>query len=117
MKKVIALLAGLAASTTVAIATPADGCSSWGCQGVIQTLYIDPANNLIAVGTPFDEKQADCTPVSGVFLTYPMDKAHSDKLYSALLAGYTAQKKMQISVKKNAANECEIHRVEFHNYL
>ncbi|MBN3495879.1 hypothetical protein [Vibrio neptunius] len=86
-----------------------DRCESWGCISTIETLYTN-SNGDIYIGTPLDEKRANCTPVSGVYFSLNPSAANADEVYSSLLAAYMAGTKIQLRVKEEHPR-CELSYV------
>ena len=84
----------------------ADECTSWGCISTISELYIT-GGGTIRVGTPLDEKLANCTPVSDVYFTLDPAKANAKEMYSALLSAYMSNKKIQLRISEGSA-DCTI---------
>jgi len=81
-------------------------CTTWGCISTISELYTN-ADGLIYVGTPLDEKLANCTAISGVYFTINPSSGNSKEMYSSLLAAYMSNKKIQLRVKEGHA-QCEL---------
>lgn len=89
-----------------------DGCSSTECVGLIENIYIQ-ANGEIYIGTPHDEKLANCSPVSGALLTLDTNDNNAKEIYSTLLAAYMADKKVKIRITESSPN-CKIQYVDLH---
>lgn len=83
-----------------------DRCTTWGCISTISELSIN-ADGLIYVGTPLDEKLANCTAISGVYFTINPLSQNSKEMYSSVLAAYMSNKKIQLRVKEGHA-QCEL---------
>jgi hypothetical protein len=96
MKKLIFGLAFLMVSTTT---YAADVCASWGCKAEVSDIYTN-ADGAIYIGTPLDEKLANCTPVSGVYFTLNPDSGNAKEMYASILAAHMANKKIMLRVKE-----------------
>lgn len=86
----------------------ASKCTSWGCISTIKTLYIN-SSGVIFVGTPLDERLANCTPESGIYFTMK-PSIGSKEVYSALLTAYIAQKPVMLRVIEGSS-QCELSYV------
>ncbi|MCG7535516.1 hypothetical protein [Pseudoalteromonas sp. OOF1S-7] len=93
----------LAFSAVLALASlgaQANTCSSIGCTSVIETLYTSENGN-IYVGFPKDEKQAKCTPQSGIYFTLRPEAKNINQMYSTLLYALASNKKVQVRIHEN----------------
>jgi len=109
MKKVLLFI--LLTITSVSVYS-ADRCESWGCISTVSDLYTN-ADGLIYVGTPLDEKLANCTPVAEVYFSINPSAENSDKMYSSILSAYMSNKKIQLRVKEGHA-KCELSYVRLY---
>ncbi|KOR33474.1 hypothetical protein TI05_00885 [Achromatium sp. WMS3] len=92
------------------IGLAADSCETWGCVSTISTLYTN-VNGVVYIGTPLDEKKANCTPVSGVYFTLnPSNSNNFQAVYSNLLGAYLQNKKIRLRIKERSPN-CELEYV------
>ncbi|RSD29696.1 hypothetical protein [Vibrio pectenicida] len=87
----------------------ADECGSWGCISTIETLYTN-AEGVIYIGTPLDEKKANCQPVSDVYFTLNPNASNASYIYSSLLSAYMAGKKIGLRIKEGHP-KCELSYV------
>jgi hypothetical protein len=108
MKKVLIIITILTLSLPV---FAVDQCASWGCTSTISTLYTN-ADGRIYIGTPLDEKLANCSAVSGVYFSINPDSANAKEMYSSVLAAYMSNKKIQLRVKEGNAH-CDLAYVRF----
>ncbi|WMS88497.1 hypothetical protein [Pleionea litopenaei] len=105
MRKAIIGCALLMAS----LPTMADECKSWGCVSTISELYTN-ADGRIYIGTPLDEKLANCTPISDIYFTLNPSSGNAKEIYSSLLAAFMANRKIQLRIKEGHA-QCELSYV------
>ena len=103
MRVFLVVLIGLLASLSVAAA---ERCDSWGCISTISNLYVT-SDGVIYVGTPLDEKLANCTPVAGVYFTLDPSSANAKEIYSSMLSAYMSKKKIQLRIKEGDSR-CEL---------
>lgn len=97
------LLLSIVISTTVF----AEGqCNSAGCISTISDLYTN-AEGRIYVGTPHDEKAANCTPIADIYFTVNPKAQNAEEMYSTLLAAYMSNKKVQLRVREGHS-KCEL---------
>ncbi|KLN65646.1 MULTISPECIES: hypothetical protein [Vibrio] len=89
--------------------TIADECASWGCISKIEQLYVSTSGD-IYVSTPFNEKLANCTPVSDVYFTLNPSSSNASQVYSALLSAYMSDKRIQMRVVEGHPR-CELEYV------
>lgn len=87
----------------------ADQCTSWGCRSKVSVIYTR-ADGDILIGTPLNEKLANCTPVSGVYFTLKPDAQNAREVYSSVLSAYMSGKKIQLRIKEGTSG-CEISYV------
>lgn len=106
MKKIVL---GLSLVLCSAVSFAADRCEHWGCISTIQTLYTN-SDGAIYVGTPLDERLANCKAVSDVYFTLNPNAGNKKEIYSSLLAAYVSGKKIQLRVKENTP-DCELSYV------
>lgn len=83
-------------------------CSSSGCISKIEVFYVISSGKLY-IGTPLDEKLANCTPVSGVYFTLSQTST-SEMIFSTLLSAYMSNSTVQLRIKEGSDN-CEISYV------
>ena len=102
MKKFIAIL-GLFISVSV---IAAEQCTSWGCVSTISKLYTT-TDGPVYIGTPLNEKLANCTPVSGVYFTLNTSSKNAKEIYSSLLAAFMSGKRIALRIKEGSSN-CEL---------
>ncbi|MBV1878749.1 MAG: hypothetical protein KUG79_14000 [Pseudomonadales bacterium] len=112
MKKLLLLVTALLTAEFAA----ADECQSWGCSSLINTLLIY-ADGTVKVGTPLLETNANCTPADGgYYFTLSPTAVRREEQYSALLAAYIAQQKVQMVIVQNS-NPCEINYIRLDSNL
>ncbi|MCP4486429.1 MAG: hypothetical protein GY820_03785 [Gammaproteobacteria bacterium] len=88
----------------------ADTCSGTGCISTISEINTK-INGDILIGTPFNEKLANCTPVADIYFVLSSG-TNSDKAYSSILSAYISGKKIQLRIVEGSTN-CEIDYVRF----
>ncbi|MGL5110066.1 MAG: hypothetical protein ACRC7J_13525 [Vibrio ordalii] len=81
-------------------------CEKWGCIGKITNIYTN-ADGMIYFGTEYNEKKANCTPVSDVYFTLNPKSENAKEIYSSVLSAYMAGKKIQLRVKEGSQG-CEL---------
>lgn len=111
--KLLKFLVGLALIVGSSSVFAADECTTWGCISSISELYVNAEGSII-VGTPLDEKLANCTPVSGVFFTLNPSAGNAKEIYSALLAAYMSDKKVQLRIVEGS-DQCELSYVRLNS--
>jgi len=99
MKKIILLITTMLFSSAVF----ADYCANWGCISTIKDLYTN-AEGVVYIGTPLDEKIANCTPLANVYFTLDPNASNFQEIYSTLLAAYLAKEKVQLRVHEGTSN-------------
>ncbi|MFY2509447.1 hypothetical protein ACN3E9_14505 [Vibrio pectenicida] len=87
-----------------------DECTTWGCIATIETLYTN-ADGDIYIGTPLDERKANCQPIADVFFTLNPNASNATQVYSSLLSAYMAGIKIQLRVKEGNP-KCELSYVK-----
>ena len=101
-------LVGLCISA-FASATAAD-CEPHICTDVyVERLYTN-TTGLIYVATSGDETKLDCTPVSGVYLSFNLSDTAGDAFYSTLLAAQLSDRKVAVRIV-NDSNMCSIQYI------
>lgn len=91
------------------------GCASTACTDVaIENLYIRASGGILVL-TSGDESQLTCSGTDGTYFTLDANSANSDKIYAALLAAQTTNKKVQINTV-NGSDGCVINRIEYGKY-
>ena len=98
---------------SVSTIASANQCTTWGCISTIEDLYTN-ADGYIYIGTPLDEKIANCTPVSGVYFSLNTASGNAKEIYSSLLTAFTTGKKIQLRIKEGSSN-CEISYVRLNS--
>ena len=101
--RIFILILGIFTSTHL---LAANQCASWGCKAKISVLYTS-VNGSIYIGTPFDEKAANCTPVAGVYFTLNANGITAKEVYSSLLAAYMSGKEISLRIVEGSSN-CEL---------
>lgn len=91
----------------------ADECSTWGCISTIETLYTN-AEGDIYIGTPLDERKANCQTVNGSYFTLNPNDPNASHIYSSLLSAYMAGKKIGLRIKEGHP-KCELLHVKFNS--
>ncbi len=104
--RIFTLIAGLLFSTQI---VAANTCNNTGCISTISLLYTT-ANGPVYIGTPQDEKLANCTPVKNVYFTLNTNSKNAQEIYSTLLAAYMAGKKVKLRIIEGSSN-CELSYV------
>ncbi|AOT11046.1 hypothetical protein [Pseudoalteromonas luteoviolacea] len=97
IKLVIAALMGAAA-----FSSQANTCSSIGCTDTIETLFVNEGGQ-IYVGTPGNEKLANCSPVEGNYFSIATSSSNRQELYSLLLLAYSSKERVQLRVKEGTS--------------
>ena len=87
----------------------AGSCASWGCKSIVTKLYTT-ASGPVYIGTAYDEKLANCTPVSEVYFTLNMATNNAKEIYASVLAAYSTGKEIGLRVIEGTSN-CEISYV------
>ncbi len=91
------------------------GCASTACTDVaIENLYIRASGDILVI-TSGDESQLTCSGTDGTYFTLDNNTENSDKIYAALIAAQTANKKIQINTTQGS-NGCVINRIEYGKY-
>lgn len=98
------IIAGLLMTSLSSMA--ANRCTTWGCLSTISTLYTN-ANGAIYIGTPFDEKLANCSPASGVYFSLDPNAANAKEVYSTLLSSFMTNSVIQLRIKEGSTN-CQL---------
>ncbi|MYM57746.1 hypothetical protein GTG28_00670 [Vibrio sp. OCN044] len=88
----------------------ADGCENWGCESTIEMLYTT-VNGDIYIGTPLDERKANCSPISNVYFTLNPQSNNAAQVYSSLLSAYMSDKKIVLRIKEGHP-KCELEYVQ-----
>jgi hypothetical protein len=105
-EKIIVWLSAIEFSTAV---IAADVCTSRGCISTVSDIYAN-ADGAIYIGTPLDEKLANCTPVSGVYFTLNPNSGNAKEMYASILAAYMANIKIMLRIKEGHGS-CELQYV------
>ena len=78
-------------------------CSATTCYGAIQRLYVNTNGNLY-IASDGDERNLDCDPVAGVYMTLPATDPNFNRKYAMLLTGYSLNQDVGIRIVTGSSN-------------
>ncbi|MGB5803473.1 MAG: hypothetical protein WBH21_05585 [Vibrio anguillarum] len=81
-------------------------CEKWGCIGKITDIYTN-ADGVIYIGSEYDEKKANCKPISDVYFTLNPKSENAKVVYSSNLSAYMSDNKIQLRIQAGS-NQCEL---------
>lgn len=106
MKSIFFALLALAISSD---AFGGAGCSKSGCNALIEKLYIESSGRVL-IATAGDERAANCTPVSNIYLSLSPSHKGFDQIYSALLTYQALGKPVFLRITEGS-NACNVSYV------
>ncbi|ESP94166.1 MULTISPECIES: hypothetical protein [Pseudoalteromonas] len=84
---------------SAAFFSQANTCIKSGCTDIVETLFVNEGGQ-IYVGTPGNEKLANCSPVEGTYFTISNSSTNRQEIYSLLLTAYSMRERVQLRVKE-----------------